>query len=141
MKTITRSMLSGVFLAAALIANALTPSSAADAYPNKPVRMVTSAAGGSSDFAVRLIARGLSDRLPENFIVENRGGGQAAIEIIAHADPDGYNLLYYGSIIWLMPLLQSNVRYDVFRDFTPVSLVVSSPNIVLVHPSVPAKSV
>jgi tripartite-type tricarboxylate transporter receptor subunit TctC len=63
------------------------------------------------------------------------------IEIAAKAAADGYTLFYAGSILWLLPLLQDHVPYDTLRDFVPVSLVVDSPNIILVHPSVAAKSV
>ena len=110
-------------------------------YPNRPVRVVTSAPGGSSDFAARLLTPGLASGLGQPVIIENRGGGVAAIEIVAKAQPDGYTLLYYGSILWLLPLLQDHVPYDTLRDFAPVALAVTSPNIVLVNPSVPAKSV
>src|SRR5688572_30370194 len=78
-------------------------------YPLRPVRVVTSAPGGSSDFAARLLTPGLASGLGQPVIIENRGGGVAAIEIVAKAQPDGYTLLYYGSILWLLPLLQDNV--------------------------------
>jgi tripartite-type tricarboxylate transporter receptor subunit TctC len=110
-------------------------------YPARPVRIVTSAPGGSSDFAARLVAQGLASGLGQQVIIENRGGGVAAIEIVAKAQPDGYTLLYYGSILWLLPLMQEAKSYDTLRDFAPVALAVTSPNIVLVHPSVQAKTV
>ena len=111
------------------------------AYPDRPIRLVTSAVGGSTDFAARLVASGLSSNLNQPIIVDNRGGGLVGIEIAARAVPDGYTLFYAGSILWLLPLLQENVSYNTLRDFAPVSLVVDSPNIILVHPSVAAKSV
>ena len=110
-------------------------------YPNRPIRIVTSAPGGSSDFAARLVAQGLTAGLGQQIVIENRGGGVAAIEIVAKAQPDGYTLLYYGSILWLLPLMQESRSYETLRDFAPVALAVTSPNIVLVHPGVPAKSI
>ncbi len=110
-------------------------------YPTRPIRVVTSAPGGSSDFAARLVAQGLASGLGQQVIIENRGGGVAAIEIVAKAQPDGYTLLYYGSILWLLPLLQDQVSYDTLKDFAPVALAVTSPNIVLVHPAIPVKSI
>jgi tripartite-type tricarboxylate transporter receptor subunit TctC len=110
------------------------------AFPERQVRMVTSAAGGSSDFAARFVAQGMTVGLGQPVVVDSRGGGVAAIEIVQKASPDGYTLLYYGSILWLLPLMQE-APYDTLRDFIPVSLSVSSPNIVLVHPSLPAKTI
>ena len=110
-------------------------------YPARPVRIVASVAGGGGDFVLRLISQGLSINLGQPVIIENRGGGVAAIQVVARAQPDGYTLIYYGSILWLMPLLQDNVPYDVRRDFSPVTMVNQQPSILLVHPAVPAKSV
>jgi tripartite-type tricarboxylate transporter receptor subunit TctC len=110
-------------------------------YPNRPVRMITSAAGGSSDFAARLVSYSASPGLGQQIIIDNRGGGVQAIEIVTRASPDGYTLLYYGSILWLLPLLQDGVPYDTLRDLVPVAQVVSSPVVLLVTPSLPAKSV
>ena len=110
-------------------------------YPNRPIRLVTSAVGGSTDFAARLVAHGLAQSLGQQFVVENRGGGLVGIEIAQRAAPDGYTLFYAGSILWLLPLLQDNVTYNTLKDFLPISLVVDSPNVILVHPAVAAKSV
>ena len=128
---------------AVVVSTVLLSSSVASGqpYPNRPIRLVTSAVGGSTDFAARLVATGLSASLGQQIIVDNRGGGVVGIEIAAKAAPDGYTLFYAGSLLWLLPLLQDHVPYDTLRDFVPVSLVVDSPNIVLVHPGVAAKSV
>ncbi len=111
-------------------------------YPNKPIRIVTADPGGASDFAARLIAPGLSDSLGEQVVVDNRGGagGAIAANIVAKAPPDGYTLLYYGSSIWILPLLHK-VAFDPLRDFSPVTAAVRSPNVLVVHPSLPIKSV
>jgi tripartite-type tricarboxylate transporter receptor subunit TctC len=109
-------------------------------YPNKPIRIVTIEAGGGGDLAARLIAQGLSGSLGQQVLVDNRGGGVIAIEIVAKAPPDGYTLLLYGGTLWIGPLLQK-VSWDPVRDFSPITLAVTFPNIVAVHPSMPVKSV
>ena len=109
-------------------------------YPSKPIRIVTSTAGGGADIVARLIAQGLSASLGPQVLVDNRNG-MIAGEIVAKSPPDGYTLLVYGSTLWLSPFLRSNVSWDPVRDFSPVSLAVNSPNIVVVHPSLPVKSV
>ena len=112
-------------------------------YPSKPIRIVTAEPGGSSDFAARVIAQGLSRNFGHKVVVENRGGGSGIIaaQTVAKAPPDGYTLLYYGPAIWLLPFLQDNVPYDPVRDFSPITLPVRSPNILVVHPSLPVRSV
>ena len=110
-------------------------------YPNKPIRMVTSAAGGSADFAARLIAQGLTGELGQQVVVDNRGGSvSTSVGIVAKAPPDGYTLLLYASSLWIAPLLQP-VSYDPIKDFSPITLAASSPYILVVHPSVPVTSV
>ena len=112
-------------------------------YPSKPIRMVTAEAGGGNDFVARLIAPGLADSLGQQAIVDNRGGagGIIAAEIVAKAAPDGYTLLVYASNIWIIPLLRTHVPYDPVRDFSPITWAARSPNTVVVHPSLPVKSV
>ena len=112
-------------------------------YPNKPVRLVTAEAGGGADLVARLIAQGLSGPLGQQVVVDNRGaaGGAIAAEIVAKALPDGYTLLHYGSNIWLLPFLRNNLLYDPVRDFAPITLAVRAPNMIVVHPSLPVKSV
>ena len=110
-------------------------------YPHKPIRMVVSGIAGSSNFAARLIAQGLSNALGQQVVVDGREGGVIAAEIAARAQPDGYTLHLNGSALWLLPFMRSKVPYDPVRDFAPVTLAVSTPNILVVHPSVPVKSV
>ncbi len=110
-------------------------------YPSKPIRIVTAQVGGGNDFAARLIAQGLSRNLGQSVIVDNRGGSVIiSADLVAKALPDGYTLLLYGNNMWLLPFMRDNVRYDTVNDFSPVTLAVSSPNILVVHPSLPAKS-
>ncbi len=111
----------------------------AQAYPYKPVRIVTSAVGGGTDFVARIVAQGLAEVLGQQVIVENRGN-LISIETIAKAAPDGYSLLFNGQGLWLSPLMQTR-SYDVMRDFLPVSIADSSPNVLVVNPALPAKSV
>jgi tripartite-type tricarboxylate transporter receptor subunit TctC len=115
----------------------------AQVYPAKPVRILTAEAGGGNDFGARLIAQGLAPAMGQPFVVENRGGGNGIIaaEMVARAAPDGHTLLYYGSNVWLMPFLRRNVPYDPVKDFAPVTLAVRAPTILLVHPSLPVRTV
>lgn len=108
-------------------------------YPSKPIRIVTAAPGSGNDFAARLMAPGLTGSLGQPVIVDNRG--IIAIETVAKAPPDGYTLLFYGTVLWLAPFLRDNVSYDPVLDFSPVTWATNSPNILVVHPSLPVKSV
>ena len=111
-------------------------------YPTKPIRIVTGSAGGGQDFATRIIAQGISGSLGQPVIVDNRGGsGIIAAEIVAKAPPDGYTLLVAASPHWILPLLQDQVPYDPVKDFSPVTLALRLPNLIVVHPSLPANSV
>ena len=111
-------------------------------YPNKPVRIVTGAVGGSSDFGSRLIAQGIAGPLGQPVIVDNRGGSVViAAEAVAKAAPDGYTLLYYASSFWLAPYMLDNASYDPVKDFSPITLTVIAPALLAVHPSLPVKSV
>ena len=122
-----------------LSSSAHTQTPSASGYPTRPIRIVTAEAGGGGDFAARLIAQGLSTALNQQVIVDNRG--ITAIEIVAKAQPDGHTLLLNSGRLWIGPLLKNNIPYDVLRDFTPVTLAVSTPNVLVVHPSLAAKSV
>jgi len=107
-------------------------------FPVKPIRIVTSAPGGSSDFTARLVAQGLSESLGQQVLVDNRGnfGG----EQLAKAPADGYTLLVDGASLWTGPLIQKT-SYDPVRDFSPVTIAVSAPSVIVVHPSLPVKSI
>ena len=112
-------------------------------FPNKPIRIVTSAPGGGLDIAARLIAPGLTENVGQQIIIENRGGagGAIAAETVAKAPPDGYTLIFYGPPLWLLPFMRKNAPYDLVRDFSPITLLVRTPNLLVVHPSLPVKSV
>jgi tripartite-type tricarboxylate transporter receptor subunit TctC len=113
----------------------------AQTYPSKPIRMITSQAGGGADVVTRLIAQGLTERMGQQVIVDNRGVVAVVGELVAKAPPDGYTLLLYAQALWLTPFLRDNVRYDPVKDFAPITLAVSQPSILVAHPSVPVKSV
>jgi tripartite-type tricarboxylate transporter receptor subunit TctC len=124
----------------ALLALCCVSGAGAQEYPAaKPLRILTSQPGSGSDIVARIIA----DRLPATFgqraIVDNRG--ILAPEIAAKAPPDGYTLLFYSTPLWVSPLMRSNVPWDAVRDFAPVTLGVNAPNLLVVHPSLPVKSV
>jgi len=120
---------------------ALEPAFAdAQSYPAKPIRIIAPGIGGAGDFAARLIAQDLSVQFAQQVIVDNRGGVTAA-ETAAKSAPDGYTLLLHGSTVWLTPLLQDNPPYDPQRDLAPVSWTNQSPNLLVVHPSLPVHSV
>ena len=110
-------------------------------YPNKPIRILTAAPGGGLDFAARLVAQGISGSLAQQVIVDNRGGPFRPGEIVANAPRDGYTLLVGSNNLWLSQFIQSNVPYDAIRDFSPITTVARSPSFLVVHPSVPVKSV
>jgi tripartite-type tricarboxylate transporter receptor subunit TctC len=116
---------------------------AAGAYPSKPIRIVVAfAPGGNIDITARTIAPGLSEILGQPVLVDNRGGagGRIGATLVAKAPPDGYTVLLSSPTIALSPLLYSNLSYDVARDFAPVARLASIENVVLVHPTVPAKT-
>lgn len=118
-----------------------TGNAAAQGYLNKPLRIVTSGVGGAGDFAARLIGQALTPNLGQPVIVDNRASSFIPAEVVARAQPDGYTLLLYGSVIWLAPYLWDSVRYDPVKDLAPITLAVTSPNVLVVHPSLPVKSV
>ncbi len=110
-------------------------------YPNKPIRIVTPGTGGGTDLTARMIAPGLSGSLGQQVVVDNRPSGVIAGGIASKAQPDGYTLLIGGSSHWLAPFMQDNLPFDPVRDFSAITLAVSMPNILVVHPSVAANSV
>jgi tripartite-type tricarboxylate transporter receptor subunit TctC len=111
-------------------------------FPNKPIHIYTTAPGGGSDFSARILAQTLPATLGQPVIVENRGGSVIiAAQAVARSPADGYNLLLYGSTFRLLPYLQDATSYDPVRDFSPITMTNRAPNILVVHPSLPVKSV
>src|SRR4029079_19181540 len=114
-------------------------------YPTKPVRMVVpfAAGAGSNDIMARLIAQRLSERFGEQVVVDNRPGASGIIgtDIVAKALPDGYTVLMMSLTFSVNPSLYRKLPYDTEKDLVPVTLVASAPLMLVVHPSIPAKSV
>src|SRR5687767_5366075 len=107
-------------------------------FPTRPIRILTSGVGGSSDFASRQIAQGLTESLKQQVIVDNRG--RAGIDIMVKSSPDGYNLLLDGASFWITPLVQET-NYDPVKDFAPITAATKTHYIIVVNPSLPVKSI
>jgi tripartite-type tricarboxylate transporter receptor subunit TctC len=109
-------------------------------FPYRPIRIITVQPGGVGDLIARPLAQGLAGPLGQPVIVENRPSGVIPGDMVAKALPDGYTLLVTSAILWIGPLMQKS-PYDPVRDFSPITLLVTTPNVLVVHPSLPAKSV
>jgi len=137
-----RSLLGVLALAAGLLAS---PLAQAQDYPSRQIMLVVPySAGGGNDAMARIVADRMSKTLGQSLIIENRGGagGSIATRQVAKAAPDGYTLIIGGTgTLAINPTLYANVGYDPRKDFAPIGLIATSPLVVLVHPSVAAKSV
>lgn len=115
------------------------------AYPSKPIRMVVpfAAGAGSNDIMARLIAQKLSESFGQQIVVDNRPGASGIVgcDIVAKAAPDGYSVLMMSLTFAVNPSLFRKLPFDSEKDFAPVTMVASAPLMLVVHPSVPAKSV
>lgn len=136
----TRRWSAGILYLVSVWALGSGPAAGAE-FPGRTIRIVTSEAAGASNFAARMIAQSLITPLGQQVIVENRGGGVIAGEIVSRAEPDGHTLLVYGNTLWLLPLMRRHVPYDPHRDFAPIALVSRAPSMLVVHSSVAAHSV
>ena len=123
----------------------LSAAAIAQNYPAKPVRFVVPfVAGGPTDIQGRMLGEKLSQRLGQQFIIDNRGGanGNIGLELTAKAPPDGYTIVIATVGTWAVnPSLYKNMPFDPVKDFAPIIQVSSSPGVLVVHPSVPAKNV
>jgi len=131
------------FAAAACLA-CLSFAAVAQGFPSRPVRLIVPfAPGGTNDIAARGIAPELSEVLGQQVVVENRAGagGQIGAEAVAKSPPDGHTLMMASSSVMTnAPAVYEKLRYDILRDFAPIGRVTELPLVVVVHPSVPAKS-
>jgi tripartite-type tricarboxylate transporter receptor subunit TctC len=112
-------------------------------YPSKPVRIIVPySAGGGADILARLVGQELSQRVKQPVVVENQGGGSNTIGMraVAASDKDGYTLGLATPVFVMTPSLMKNHPYDPLKDFTPVAMIGFTPMVLVVHPSVPAKS-
>src|SRR5258706_12122100 len=117
---------------------------AQDSYPERPIRIVVpTAPGGPSDIGARLIAQELTKRWGRQVVVDTRPGAGSIIgsEIVARAPPDGYTLLLTPSTLAINPATYKTMPYDAVPDFAPITQTHFVPSLILLHPSVPAKSV
>ena len=130
-----------VHMLAAMLMALSAASTVGQDYPAKTIRIVTAEPGGGNDFVARLITQGIAGTLGQQVIVENRAGGTIASEIVSKAAPDGYTLLFYSGSIWIVPFLRGTTPFDATRDFAPITLTATSPNVLVVHPSVPVRTV
>ena len=114
----------------------------AQSYPTKPIRLlVTASPGGGADALARNVGQKLSELLGQPVVVDNRGTGFGAMETVAHAAPDGYTILLCGtSNLGIAPSLYDKLPYDPVKDYAPITQLAATPDIVVVHPSVPAQS-
>lgn len=130
------------FVAAAVMMTAAVQPAVAQTYPTRPVKLVVPfAAGGSTDVVARIVAQGMTTKLGQQVIVENRtgGGGLIGSDAVAKADPDGYTILTATvSTHAINPALYAKLPFDVKQDFLPVTHLVDVPNVLVVHPSVPS---
>jgi len=124
---------------------ALAGPAAAQPYPVRPIRMIIGfPPGGGTDIVGRIVGQRLSEVLGQQVLPDNRGGasGQIAAELTAKAPPDGYTVMMaHIAAISILPTLIAKLPYDAQKDFAPISLVAIGPNFLVVHPSVPARSV
>jgi tripartite-type tricarboxylate transporter receptor subunit TctC len=131
-------------LLAAAIAAAHAPAAIAQTYPAKAIRIVVPfPAGGTSDILSRAIGQKLTEEWKQPVIVDNRPGASANIgaDIVVKSQPDGYTLLCASTIHTINPSLYSKLSYDPVRDFTPITLIAATSQVLAVHPSVPVKTV
>jgi tripartite-type tricarboxylate transporter receptor subunit TctC len=134
----------GLAAAGTMLFATLTAAVAQTAYPSQPIRfVVTTAPGGGLDSFSRLLAKDLTSRAGQQVIVDNRPGAGTTIgsAAVARAKPDGYTVLLNTSAFAISPAIYQKLPYDALRDFIPITMAVSAPNLLVVHPSVPAKSV
>jgi len=116
----------------------------AQAYPTRPVRLVAPfPPGGSVDLTARLIGQWLTERLGQQFVIENRpgAGGNVGTEMVAKVPPDGYTILLCSVANAISATLYENLGYDFAKDFVPVASVTRAPNVMVINPSVPANTV
>src|SRR5258706_8492281 len=112
-------------------------------YPSRPVRIVVpSPPSGGTDIIGRVLAQHFSKALGQQFVVENKAGAgnMIGIESVARSAPDGYTLLMVPSTLALNSVLYQKVNYDPIRDFAPITLAATAPNVLVVNPSVPAQT-
>jgi tripartite-type tricarboxylate transporter receptor subunit TctC len=120
------------------------PAAAADSYPSRPIRVIVpQSASGSTDIAARIVTDRLAEVLKQNIVVDNRPGAGSlnGTDMVAKAVPDGYTLLSIAASFTITPAMQSKLPFDPVRDFAPITQFADLPHIIVINPSVPARSV
>jgi tripartite-type tricarboxylate transporter receptor subunit TctC len=137
-----RRLAFGALLVGAAV-SAVPLAKAQDTWPSHPVKIIVpSAAGGGTDTVGRLLAQYFSEKLGAQFYVDNRPGAGSMLgsEAAARSAPDGYSLLVAPSTLTSLHVTRKLMRYDAVKDFEPISMIVALPNVIVVHPSLPVKS-
>ena len=132
-----------VSLFANLIALSGPSAVGAESYPQRPVRLIVPfSAGGGTDFVARVLSDKLGEKLGASIVVENRpgAGGTLGTALVAQADPDGYTFLFTSASFVFNPNFYKNLPYDPVKDLKPITIFAQTPNILVVHPSLPVKS-
>ena len=141
MKSVTRLAAAAFFLMSML--STVAPVSAQATYPTRPIHLiVTYPAGGGNDLIARMFAQKMTETMGQSVIVENRvgAGGTIGTNFVAKSNPDGYTLVLVSTPFAMSQTLYPNLPYDPVKDLAPISLIASVPNLLVVNPSVPAKS-
>ena len=128
------------FFCVALTAVLAADSAQAQEFPVKPIRIIASPPGGANNFIARLVGQGLGETFGWQVVVDNRPSGFIQGELLARSPADGYSMLVAAGSFTIGPLMDK-APYDVIKDFTPVVLIATSPSVLVVHSSVPSKSV
>ena len=142
LSSVLLSFVSFVSFVSALLA--ISGAAHAQSYPNRAVRLIVPfAAGGSTDIIARTVGQKLNEMWNQPVVIENRSGGSTVIgmEIVARAAPDGYTMLVTPAPFTIVPSLMAKLPYDPAKDFEPITLINTTPLVVVVHPGVPAKSI
>ncbi len=140
----TNRCANGFVMAILLSLGVIEAQAQAPAYPSKPVKVIVAlAAGSGADFVARIVTAKLAEGFGQQFVVENRGGagGNIGVEAAARSVPDGYTLLTIAAGQVINTALYPKLNYNLEKDFEPVGLMASAPLILVVHPSLPVKSV
>ena len=144
MKTTTvLAALAGIAAVSVNVAHAQSTAARDAAYPTRAVRMIVPyPAGGGTDVLARLVTGHLTEAWKQSVVIDNRSGGSTVIgtELVVKGTPDGYTLLLTSSVITVNHTLAKKLPYDVTKDLVPITLIAASPNMLLVHPSVPANT-
>ena len=144
MRAWVRALISAAAMLCAGVCQAQNAPTASESYPSRPVRIIVPfAAGGPGDLFARLVAQKLSERLGKQFYIENHpgAGGNIGTGLAARAPADGTTILVVSSTFMINASLYPKIPYDPIKDFAPVTIAATTPNVLVVHPSVPAKSV